>query len=944
MRPTNGRSRNAPIKAVVQTTGPRRPNGNKHLQVESIVPTGDDVSMQEAASAAGHLGGGGGGVGGSMPQLVKLRDDLEQLFERGGTGGDAQMTMSDEVWAQTQLRQFALAHEEAMRIDAELAAHREAANHLDDGIERLRRQLNAGQLNGGRAQLPQAPAGLLREAPAMSATTSMPPGLTLRLAAATAATREVEMQKLEEERLQLLSLLDSQRHLINFQQQVEAQNQQLMLQRVRLQASTPQALGMLAGPSWRLPTPATATAPGAYVGTVTRFNMEKGWGFIAYSGQDIFFHRQSCCGVSVNVGDHVRFDVEESSKKPGKIAATNVSLVPAEPLRIPDYDGPQLLGSESLSSLSGAPSVRRGDSKGKGETTPQAAWPRPKGSRTGKSVGKGGAPSGGKGKTTLDQDETLRKCLEDLRHEDARKIFIARRINKLGFQSKTILEQHYSWYGIVEQVLVAHCMVRPSQAENVAPRLRAGNFGLVVMEDAETVEKILAEGEEQYVNGEFICVRRFEKKIDADTYLAHEDWSHVQVARDNEKTSASASAAGGQGNARSSQRTRTSSVGAEADGAETEESTASSASTISPSAGNDEGSSGWSHATTASSMGSRRHAADHGRGSGRSKEPKADAAMAMLHANALSGKPLQQALETFLKCVEDSADPLGMTPERNEQVNALANNAKELLKPLEDYQIELYHEMVSKGVIPKGEPPAGLLSAPTSSHGAAEGAEDSSYGLDQSQSSSGKEAAGGQQSNRGSAPGKNSGGETLKTAKKAAEGAKTQESKPPAKDTLREYLVELRSEDATCVFAVRRINKLGFRAKDLVEHHFSQYGEVRRVLVAPSKVRPFGDCSEREQRTRPGGLGLIVMSSSQSVEYVHSLGEEQMVAGHPIRVQRFRRPRDKTDEATSGSNNGTGSTTAASGTTWEDTTAAGTTTPEASEGTDADRGAGGNSS
>lgn len=107
--------------------------------------------------------------------------------------------------------------------------------------------------------------------------------------------------------------------------------------------------------------------------------------------------------------------------------------------------------------------------------------------------------------------------------------------------------------------------------------------------------------------------------------------------------------------------------------------------------------------------------------------------------------------------------------------------------------------------------------------------------------------------------------------------------------TLRDYLSELRHTDPERIFTARHISKLGFRSRDILQNHYSHYGEVSRVLVAHSKVRPFRD-SGGQFRTRPGGLGLVVMSDPAAVRTILALGEEQCVLGQQIRVQRFQRP------------------------------------------------------
>merc|ERR1719461_817079 len=102
--------------------------------------------------------------------------------------------------------------------------------------------------------------------------------------------------------------------------------------------------------------------------------------------------------------------------------------------------------------------------------------------------------------------------------------------------------------------------------------------------------------------------------------------------------------------------------------------------------------------------------------------------------------------------------------------------------------------------------------------------------------------------------------------------------------TLRAHLTSLQSENPDCVFIARRINRLGFRSREILHRHYSGIvpnGEVRRVLVAHSKVK-YRD-EDGQVRTRPGGLGLIVMSSAASVLQILALGQTQQVAGHEIR-------------------------------------------------------------
>jgi len=87
------------------------------------------------------------------------------------------------------------------------------------------------------------------------------------------------------------------------------------------------------------------------------------------------------------------------------------------------------------------------------------------------------------------------------------------------------------------------------------------------------------------------------------------------------------------------------------------------------------------------------------------------------------------------------------------------------------------------------------------------------------------------------------------------------------------------------IFVVRRINQLGFRSSGLLRQHFSQYGEVTRVMVAHSKVK--SQDSAEQARMRPGNLGLIQMKRSDAVERILELGQWHLVEGMQVSVEEF---------------------------------------------------------
>jgi len=105
-----------------------------------------------------------------------------------------------------------------------------------------------------------------------------------------------------------------------------------------------------------------------------------------------------------------------------------------------------------------------------------------------------------------------------VRLEDPSSVFIARRINKLGFSSPEVLQAHFSQYGQVKGVLVSHSRVKSFQASGRKSRgggehqrLRAAGLGFVVMESAEDAAKILSEGSEHLVNGVVVQLKPFER-------------------------------------------------------------------------------------------------------------------------------------------------------------------------------------------------------------------------------------------------------------------------------------------------------------------------------------------------------------------------------------------------------------------------------------------------
>lgn len=126
--------------------------------------------------------------------------------------------------------------------------------------------------------------------------------------------------------------------------------------------------------------------------------------------------------------------------------------------------------------------------------------------------------------TSASGEETLRKNLRELEHVDPDRVFLVRKINRLGFESPEVLEEHYSKYGKVVRVLVAHTHVRLSEKRRFTARMRPSCLGFVVMSKKEDARAIMALGREQVVNGATILVQSFQRLARAKdvAHLEHE--------------------------------------------------------------------------------------------------------------------------------------------------------------------------------------------------------------------------------------------------------------------------------------------------------------------------------------------------------------------------------------------------------------------------------------
>lgn len=103
--------------------------------------------------------------------------------------------------------------------------------------------------------------------------------------------------------------------------------------------------------------------------------------------------------------------------------------------------------------------------------------------------------------------------------------------------------------------------------------------------------------------------------------------------------------------------------------------------------------------------------------------------------------------------------------------------------------------------------------------------------------------------------------------------------------SLRQDLELLRQRQPEHVLIVRKIKKLGFDSPQLLDDHFSQFGEVKELLVAHSHVKP--TAKRPNGRVRPAALGFVVMANGEAAQKAFQAGTDQMVCGHSIEIASF---------------------------------------------------------
>jgi len=155
------------------------------------------------------------------------------------------------------------------------------------------------------------------------------------------------------------------------------------------------------------------------------------------------------------------------------------------------------------------------------------------------------------------QVQTLSTSLQMLSKEDPDTLLIVRRINKLGFKGAKKLKTYFAQFGQVSKVLVAHSTCRQTGDIPCQARRRPSSLGFVHMASADAVQKVLACGADQEVDGAVIRVQMFERQhgeaaiaeaqAEADGLkdFDDKDWLHHRSSKSNSSTTASSTSNAG---------------------------------------------------------------------------------------------------------------------------------------------------------------------------------------------------------------------------------------------------------------------------------------------------------------------------------------------------------------------------------------------------------------
>jgi hypothetical protein len=127
----------------------------------------------------------------------------------------------------------------------------------------------------------------------------------------------------------------------------------------------------------------------------------------------------------------------------------------------------------------------------------------------------------------LTEDNTLRSNLKKLAEVDENRIFMVRKIGKLGLDSAKLLKTYFGQFGIVANVFVSHSIDKRSkgpQHPSPKPHIRPACIGFVVMDTAEDVAAIFQNGLEQVVYGVRISLVTYQRQTSEEATPGDNDY------------------------------------------------------------------------------------------------------------------------------------------------------------------------------------------------------------------------------------------------------------------------------------------------------------------------------------------------------------------------------------------------------------------------------------
>jgi len=91
------------------------------------------------------------------------------------------------------------------------------------------------------------------------------------------------------------------------------------------------------------------------------------------------------------------------------------------------------------------------------------------------------------------------------------------------------------------------------------------------------------------------------------------------------------------------------------------------------------------------------------------------------------------------------------------------------------------------------------------------------------------------------------------------------------------------------ILVLRKLHKLGFDAPNALVQYLTQYGEIERIILLPSR-RKMG-------RMRPSSTGFVIFAADESVQAMLKLGETHSIRGIPVDLSNYEEQAETADYA-----------------------------------------------